>query len=297
MSIGMSSCPWHDPPYFPYSLVAMWLAVYMLCGVLAFVSRAIAPPSTEPTTERAENSLLFHQWSLFTLLQAGIMAPIAVVALFMEGGLWWSDDPAVRYGHVSKESGAAWLVLKAGEHFVAFELVDLVTMTLRGSASMSIVIHHVIFLCVGCYMRGNCVLMFYAAVLLAQEISNPFLNAMTFLNNRTSGNRPLQVAMELCVGGFTVTFIPFRLVLNMYGAYHFVYNMIIRRAGPDSIPLTDLYVLAVVQAGGALLQVGYGIKLFFCLTSADRRREINLAGRELALDKILEALGPETKKD
>lgn len=160
-------------------------------------------PRLPRSSVESENDPVFVSWCLSTLLQSLIVPTICLVALFgpdhvrdQWGGwgdgetmpLGWIPPPEVR----KNRFGSHHLVIVAGWLFIAFEAADVIIMFYCRFLPGAFLVHHFIYIIIGVLMAGDCCFQFYAAVLMAQEVSNPFLNLGGLLLNRMD-ERAVQV--------------------------------------------------------------------------------------------------------
>jgi len=139
-------------------------------------------------------------------------------------------------------------VALAGLAFAAFIATDLIISGLHGMATLDHMVHHVAFLAAGLVMRGHCILPLNAAILLAMEVSTPFLNFMLLFRNRGAG---FTLVVQAAGIAFVLLFVAFRLVLNTYGAVFLWQHRAV--AMPAAVPdWQRWFLLAAVAAGSAL---------------------------------------------
>eukprot|EP00812_Abedinium_dasypus_P005333 NODE_1668_length_1088_cov_331.086157.p1 GENE.NODE_1668_length_1088_cov_331.086157~~NODE_1668_length_1088_cov_331.086157.p1 ORF type:complete len:313 (-),score=58.73 NODE_1668_length_1088_cov_331.086157:74-1012(-) len=142
----------------------------------------------------------------------------------------------------------AYVVGAAGLVFTTFTFVDLVLMTLHRLARLDEVVHHIAFIFAGVLIRTNCMLPLNAALLMAMEVSTPFLNYVLFFRHR--GDR---YATCLSVSGaiFLVLYVVFRLGLNLYGTVLLWLNI---QYALHRVPDWQGWGLAVAITIGSVLQ-------------------------------------------
>ena len=80
----------------------------------------------------------------------------------------------------------------AGKHFVAFEVADLVLGVAHGILDSEHVLHHIVHIAIGAILIYHCGPASTTAVLLAQETSGIFLNALALMRNRGMDTLPVK---------------------------------------------------------------------------------------------------------
>mmetsp|Transcript_53673 Transcript_53673/g.143566 ORF Transcript_53673/g.143566 Transcript_53673/m.143566 type:complete len:471 (-) Transcript_53673:559-1971(-) len=161
-------------------------------------------------------------------------------------------------------------IATAGMAFTAFTAADIFISVVHGPITLDYMAHHLIFLVAGLIMRGNCVLPFNAAILLSMEASTPFLNLLLLVRHRTATLLPKLVGML-----FTICFVFFRLILNVYGI------LVLWRhrstALPASLPLWQGWILLSIIAAGAGVQFFWfpTVTRMFCRGMSKEIREID----------------------
>mmetsp|Transcript_46278 Transcript_46278/g.85008 ORF Transcript_46278/g.85008 Transcript_46278/m.85008 type:complete len:247 (+) Transcript_46278:228-968(+) len=140
------------------------------------------------------------------------------------------------------------LVAAAGLAFTTFTVSDLVVCSIHGLMTPDYVVHHVVFITAGCIIRGNCMLPFQSSVLMAMEVSTPFLNYLQLIRNRGAAfEKPLRINGIL----FMLSFVVFRLILNTYGAIDLLFNI---AYAMREAPAWQGWFLVVAITVGMLLQ-------------------------------------------
>merc|ERR1719220_2306939 len=92
-------------------------------------------------------------------------------------------------------------------------------MFVHGFATPDYIAHHVGFIVAGGFLRAHCFLYYEALILLSMEVSTPFLNVFLVLRHRGDKYQP---AAKVCGMSFLLTYVFFRLILNVYGVYKLV---------------------------------------------------------------------------
>merc|ERR1712032_1148926 len=107
-------------------------------------------------------------------------------------------------------------IAQAGLAFTCFTLIDLVISIRHNLADWDYYVHHAAFVVCGVLIRGNCMLPFNAAALMAMEVSTPFLNYMLYFRHRGD-----EYAFSRTWTGiaFFLLFVVFRLGLNTYATF------------------------------------------------------------------------------
>lgn len=140
----------------------------------------------------------------------------------------WHEPSHIKFAHSSHlafceldgldEHVKTWGIATAfaGMAFTTYTMADLANMFVLGFVTWDYLAHHIFFIAVGLIMRCNCILFYEAAILLAMEVSTPFLNYVLIYRNRGEA-----YATSLAVAGglFFILFITTRIVLNTWGAY------------------------------------------------------------------------------
>lgn len=236
------------------------LAVAWTLGwtVLFYVLSWIWPRLRIPASAKAhENCRYWCARNVIGILHAMLVGGLSVVSLmfFLGAADEWqfasSNDLATcAVPGASRELDmAAQGVALAGLAFTTFTLADLFISAKHGFASVDYVIHHVAFISAGVVIRGHCMLPLNASILLAMEVSTPFLNWVTLFRHRGGYNLSVVIA-GVC---FLATFIMFRVVLNTYGAA--VLWTFRKSSMPPNLSGFEAWFLIVVVSIGALLQL------------------------------------------
>lgn len=141
------------------------------------------------------------------------------------------------------------------------------------------VVHHIVYISLGLLIRGDCCFNFHAALLMAQEMSNPPLNAAAFLTNRWTSGIGLR-CVQLLQLLFVLNFAAFRLCLNSYATAHFVWGA--RQFAPPYVPAWRAGLVGLAQLAGCALQWSWGVKIFKIIASGrPLRGETNKIAVEL----------------
>eukprot|EP00435_Cladocopium_sp_Y103_P071173 s325_g36.t3 len=129
---------------------------------------------------------------------------------------------------------------------------DLVVLSLHGMATVDYVVHHVAFISAGLILRGNCMLPFNAAVLMAMEVSTPFLNWVTFFRHRGEQYQSQVIGAGVM---FFLTFLVFRLGLNIYGTILLVVDQARGLAMPERVPMWQQVLVILAILAGVVVQL------------------------------------------
>lgn len=144
-------------------------------------------------------------------------------------------------------------VALAGLAFTAFTASDIIVSVVHRLATPDYLVHHAAFVTAGTIIRGNCMLPFNASILMAMEISTPFLNFLLLVRHR--GER-FQTSMTVSGIVFMVTYVLFRIVLNTYGAGLMWYCWFRGDPAmvPQYVPAWQVWFLLVAISAGAAVQ-------------------------------------------
>lgn len=137
----------------------------------------------------------------------------------------------------------------AGMTFTAYTIADLVIMCVHGFITWDYIVHHFCFIAVGLIIRCNCILPFEAAILMAMEVSTPFLNYLLIYRNRGEG---YYINLMIAGGLFSALFVATRICLNSWGLVELVLHR--REDLTQLVPPWQAWSLLIMVAGGALVQ-------------------------------------------
>lgn len=252
---------------------------YLICWVSIFYcSLALAPyvNSLLPSSEPKENTKIWVGWNLFSLLQGCVVPMITLGVLFGKNGLWWHKDDAQFYSGMT--------VRNAGLLFVTFELSDLLLGMKNQYLSTHMIIHHVTFIILGisCLTTPNicCWSGIHIAILMTQEMSNPFLSLTVFLNNRLNKGLGLFLLWVVRLL-FVIMFLLFRIGLNTWGTIDFI-SAWCRGQVPTGVPAVMIWVIMLGMLVGACMQWLWGLEMFsIMLSDQGFQKEVNKMVKEM----------------
>lgn len=216
-----------QPDGFFQMVYIFWAAVMGWTG-LFYVFLALEPwfmRTFSKSSKEHENERCWIAKALSSFAHACVVSPMTVPAVF----ILWNAPDEIKYGH-SKH--LAWCrvepldgmeqyvfiwqtVAFAGLLFTAWVTSDLIVSILHGVTTPDQIVHHCSFILAGLIIRQHCFIPFCAAILLAMEVSSPFLNIMLVFRHRGD-----EYGNLVKVSGvfFVIFFFVFRLLLNTYGA-------------------------------------------------------------------------------
>jgi hypothetical protein len=239
-----------------------WISIFY---TLAWTSRWWM--KTQSTKEE-ENSEYWMARQMVGVLHAIIISVLSVPVLI---GLIVAPDYAkFPYAHdlgqckVVNSTLTDWLSLYpmialAGLIFTTFTVGDVIVSVIHGLATWDYYCHHAAFIVAGTIIRTNCMLPFNASILMAMEVSTPFLNYMLLVRNRGDS---FQLASNICGVFFFFSYVVSRLILNTYGTIILWTNSIPLLTGasssfhamPLSVPLWQVIFLLVAVTAGSVVQ-------------------------------------------
>lgn len=246
------------------SWTALWLALFYALSV----GRPMWAGRLEPSTKAHENCRYWEARNVLGIIHAALVSAIAVPAVLAFASVpeevrFASSDHVATCAQSSHPevnvSGQA--VALGGLVFSSFIAADLFILAVHRLASPDFIVHHAAFLTAGLIIRGNCMLPFNAAVLLAMEASTPFLNLMLLLRNRgPSYSTAVRVTGVL----FFLSYVLFRLMLNTLGAMLLWQRC--STAMPATVPLWQRTFLLLAVTAGSVLQFFWfpAIAKIFC---------------------------------
>mmetsp|Transcript_72372 Transcript_72372/g.114741 ORF Transcript_72372/g.114741 Transcript_72372/m.114741 type:complete len:311 (-) Transcript_72372:108-1040(-) len=237
----------------------MWLALfYVFCVSFPHWSKMV-----EPSSKEHENDRYWSSRELFGLVHAMIISALSLPPLFLflfdsDERVKFASSPHLATCKVDRRDVDLldWeltmqAISLAGLAFTTFTLADLVVLSLHGMATLDYIVHHVAFVSAGLILRGNCMLPFNAAVLMAMEVSTPFLNWVTFFRHRGE-----QYENQVIGAGvmFFLTFLVFRLGLNIYGTVLLVLDQARGLAMPERVPMWQQVLVILAIIAGVVVQ-------------------------------------------
>lgn len=238
----------------------MWLVLfYVFCVSFPHWSKMV-----EPSSKEHENDRYWSSRELFGLVHAMIISALSLPPLFLflfdsNERVKFASSPHVGTCKVDRRDVdlldwelTTQAISLAGLAFTTFTLADLVVLSLHGMATVDYTVHHVAFISAGLILRGNCMLPFNAAVLMAMEVSTPFLNWVTFFRHRGE-----QYESQVIGAGvmFFLTFLVFRLGLNIYGTILLVVDQARGLAMPERVPMWQQVLVILAIIAGVVVQL------------------------------------------
>lgn len=225
-----------------------WLCLFYVCYFAAppLVRRWLPPANCE-----IEDGRMWVAWNAYTFLQSLIIPTACVLILFHPSfGAVFHEPPRNAFANHD-------LVARVGHAFTCFEIADLIVMCVHDFRANAFVAHHAIFITLGVLFRGNCCFNFHAAILMAQEMSNPALNLAAFLTNRLVDGYGLRIVQGLRLV-FALNFFVFRVGLNTYGTWHF---FTYAAFAPPYVPRSHLLIIKGALLASTALQFGWAYKI------------------------------------
>merc|ERR1711884_558330 len=128
-------------------------------------------------------------------------------------------DASDALGAPAPELYVEWLprIAFAGMVFTAYAIADLgICFVHNVDWKPENLVHHMAFIGLGLIIRSNCCLAYEAAILLAMEVSTPFLKVALILKHR---DKFLPLAKTICGMFFALFFVVFRMGVNSWGTY------------------------------------------------------------------------------
>lgn len=262
------------------AICLFWLSIFYGASVTYSKWSADWPASTKAH----ENSKYWGGWYVMGTIHAILLSLICVPAVFA----LWNAPHAVQFGHTSNvgfcipsegepvyepamASGLLWVcvaVAFAGLVFTCFICMDLIVALRHGLAAWDYLIHHAIFIFAAQMIRGYCMLPFNAAILMAMEVSTPFLNYYIYFRNRQGWNKTyVTIASHL----FAATFFTFRVLINTYGAYYLWREF--KTAMPPIVPEWQRWFLLIAFIAGAVIQWFWAYKVVQSILSPTAKEE------------------------
>jgi len=141
-------------------------------------------------------------------------------------------------------------VAVAGLAFTAFTVADVGISILHRLATWDFIVHHVAFISAGLMIRSHCMLPFNAAILLAMEVSTPFLNYLLFFRHR---GETYESVVKTNGVVFVLLYVVFRLGFNSYGFIVLCVNKF--NAVPSGVADWEVWFLLVAIGAGVAVQI------------------------------------------
>jgi len=219
-------------------LAVMWFVVYVACILLA---KILISMGLKPSTEQVENTASKLGQRFAAIIKAFVVSGIAVTALLTHYRNLGPEDWTLC--HTSTEV--------AGDFFTSYEIMELIVAGLfQGLLTIDFLIHHIIHITMGLLIRYNCFVGFYGDVLMAQELSSPFMMMFFICRGRYGESNPV-TAVSLVL--FVVNFFIWRVCLGTFGAVHWVVYHGERT--PPHVPMWCSQLVCFLMVGGAMLQM------------------------------------------
>eukprot|EP00440_Ansanella_granifera_P009694 gb/GFBE01010505.1/.p1 GENE.gb/GFBE01010505.1/~~gb/GFBE01010505.1/.p1 ORF type:complete len:335 (+),score=68.22 gb/GFBE01010505.1/:1-1005(+) len=246
----------------------MGVGVWVLIWVALFYILSISYPQwgrqVGSSTKPHENDRYWCARNVLGIVHALFISAISLPALWL---LLFQADSTVQLattthlGHCKVDERDTELlpwettlqaVAVAGLAFTTFTLADIFISLAHGLATADYIVHHIAFVIAGVIIRGNCMLPLNAAILMAMEVSTPFLNWLMFFRHRGEHYK-----LQVMVAGssFFATFLLFRVVLNTYGTVLLLHDQAQGLAVPAKVPAWQSNFLVVAVTAGALVQM------------------------------------------
>lgn len=259
---------------------AMWVCIwvvlfYCLSNTYLRWSSAVAP-STKPH----ENNKFYCARNILGIIHATVVGIPSFVVLLV----YFGSSPKAKFAvsdHVATCSLPGFAeydamqqtTALAGLMFTTFTLADLIVGSIHGLNTWDYIWHHISFIGAGVLFRGNCMLPFNGAALLAMEVSTPFLNWMIFFRHRGASYKTHVVVSGVL---FLLTYIVFRIIINIYATLVLII-FVVGNGGPENVPRWQTHLLIVAVVSGAILQLFWLPKIWEAF--ADRIRAL-ICGRQ-----------------
>lgn len=234
-----------------------WLVIfYALSLTYSFWGRRLGKSSKAHENDRF--------WCARQVL--GIVHAVLVSVLSLPG-LWillgapsaaqYADSTHLAYCRIDKPQFIAYAteleaIALAGLAFTTFTLADIVICLAHCLAGVDYIVHHIAFVSAGLIIRGNCMLPMNSAILIAMEVSTPFLNYLMLFRNRGDAYKS-KVVVNGCI--FVATFVLFRLILNVYGTLRLILGQVGGNIMPARVPEWQQHFLLVAITAGASVQL------------------------------------------
>lgn len=218
------------------------------------------------------DNALYVGWHVPNILACG---PYGIAGLRVAWRLLWFGDSAERFGVLDTHNDLE--MVEAFVWFGTFLVCDSLLVLFHRLGDKEILLHHTIFASVCFVMFRGCTAPFVGAVLVAQEVSTPFLNSFSILRAYLGLGSPLTQAVFLA---FAVSFYAVRIGLNTVMTYIFlreVYTSFVGPPGASSLLYSpaEQIVLAVVLSGAWLLQCSWARLIFKNLLKAAKGAKVD----------------------
>jgi len=269
---------------------AIWICVWV---TLFYALSATFPywiSHVDPSTKPHENDRYWCARNVLGIVHAILIILLSVpsmLVLVFEGGhdvqFAFSNHVAtcsVMEGHPEQVEYRLWLqaIAAGGLAFTTFTLVDIFISLGHGLASADYIIHHIAFVTAGIIIRGYCMLPLTASILMAMEVSTPFLNWLMFFRHRGEKYKFQVVISGSC---FFATFLLFRVFLNTYGTVVLLISEANGTALPAKVDQWQTIFLMVAVTAGALVQFywlpgicyAFGTNLWALLTTGTTAKD------------------------
>uniref|UniRef100_A0A7S3TWE2 TLC domain-containing protein n=1 Tax=Strombidinopsis acuminata TaxID=141414 RepID=A0A7S3TWE2_9SPIT len=176
-------------------------------------------------------------------------APGQVRFAYAPDHIGWCDSPELEQAGFDAWVFPCQVTALAGTTFAAFTFADVFISGVHGMATVDYMVHHFAFLSAAFIIRGNCMVPFNAAALLAMEVSTPFLNTLLLLRNRGDAYSKYVPVLGII---FMVLYVLFRLVVSVYA----VVVLFLHRnsAFPQSMPVWQAWFLSAAIFAGTAVQ-------------------------------------------
>lgn len=238
-------------------LTVFWLVTYYTVALLVKCGNCFSRSAQEH-----ENSPYWLARNLTDLLMSTIVAGITVPGMFQLHFLgdsnWRSHsthlgfcyEASDAWGVPAPEPILSWLPLLswAGMLFTAYAIADMGVCFLHGFATPDYIAHHIAFIGIGLIIRTNCCLAYEGAILMAMEVSTPFLKVAQILRHRDG----FPLTKGICGCLFALLFVIFRLGFNSWGVY-----MLLKQWHLWSrvMPIYQAWLLLLLVLAGAAVQL------------------------------------------
>lgn len=255
--------------------IVLWVMLFYICAYTWPYFKVV------PSSKDHENDKFWCGREVAGCIHAAFVGGICLVTMMIVLGLpselqfastnnlaFCAVDPLAppvmqHYAYVGEAVGIAGLA------FITFTFCDVFLCAIHGILSLDQLFHHIAFICAGAIIRGNCMLPLNASILLAMEISTPFLNWRNLFRHR-EGYSKSTLAATICFGvSFTIT----RVCFNLYGAMIFwVYR---QDTMPPTVPAWVAWSLIIAVSAGLLIQFfwfSYMVPVFFADDRAQHKR-------------------------
>ena len=208
------------------TVAVAWAIVWYVCAAVAMFLEPRLPTSSKPW----ENQAVYVGQKLAATVKVVLIASLSNIALVTQ-----FDDP------LDEQFAGGSNAETAGILFTSFELADLVLCSAHRFIGAEDVVHHLIHIVLGFFIRANCAPCYNASILMAQETSSLFLNYYLLLRHRS----PDAPSVKILFVVFAACFAVWRLGIGTVGTVYYL-----RHA--DHLP-PDFSALAARCIGGILV--------------------------------------------